>query len=291
MMIAFVILQYNVYESTFKSVASIMANTKVDYQIIVVDNCSENDSFDQIKSRFTGDNRIHCIQTTKNLGFANGNNFGIEYATKNFNFEWICVMNNDVYLTSMLTEPLLETLNNDEVDVLGPNIISLHTSEHQNPLPAISYSKFYIYKMIWIYRIYLILNYLHLDYYLHQLAIKILTSLNKTQANRQGLQHESEAFVKKIHGSVLMFHKKFISKFPKPFHPDTFMYLEEDFLALRCERSGSSIYYLPSLTFEHDHSQTVNKLTKNSHEKSKYIFKHNIASYQAFLNYYKSQDL
>lgn len=286
MKISYVILQYNLYEKTVKCIEHIELNTKVDYQIVVVDNCSTNDAYQRIKQKYEQTSHVTVIQTPKNLGFANGNNYGVEYVNQYHNYDWLIVMNNDIYLKTPLTSDILRL----PYTVVGPDIIRVDTNEHQNPLPTIQYSNFYIFYMTMIYRIYVILNTLYLDYYLHRLAIYCLTYLTNRKAKKQQLEISSEAIVGKIHGSVILFKKDFIDRYPLPFHPSTFMYLEEDFLSLRCLRANIPMYYQPAIQFIHDHSSTVDSISKNEHAKSRYVYQNNIKSLMAFKKYFNSNE-
>lgn len=285
MKINYIILQYNLYEKTIECVKSIKKNTNVDYHIIIVDNCSTNNAYEKINSIFQNDLDVTVIQTNKNLGFANGNNYGINYAKTYYEFDWIIVMNNDIYLNSKINENLFDS----NYRVIGPDIYRLDTKEHQNPLPGINYSNFYISLMIFIYHIYMLLNTLYLDSYLHKLAIKTLDFINKRKIKNQKVDWRGKNIVSKIHGSVIFFKKDFIEEFSEPFHPSTFMYLEEDFLALRCKRSNIEILYDSSFLFCHDHSSTVDSISKNSHERSRYVYQNNIKSLIAFKKYYNSE--
>ena len=285
MKINYIILQYNLYEKTIECVKSIKNNTNVDYRIIIVDNCSTNNAYDKINSIFQNDLYVTVIQTNQNLGFDNGNNYGINYAKTYYEFDWIIVMNNDIYLNSKINENLFDS----NYRVIGPDIYRLDTKEHQNPLPGINYSNFYISLMIFIYHIYMLLNTLYLDSYLHKLAIKALDFINKRKIKNQKLDLKGKNVVSKIHGSVIFFKKDFIEEFPEPFHPSTFMYLEEDFLALRCKRSNIEILYDSSFLFCHDHSSTVDSISKNSHERSRYVYQHNIKSLKSFKKYYNGE--
>lgn len=286
MKVSYVVLQYNLYEKTFECINQIFLNTKVEFEVVVVDNCSTNSAYELVKKEYEHVPQITVIQTPKNLGFANGNNYGTEYVRTHQSYDWLIIMNNDIYLNTPLTE---ETLNLP-YEVIGTDIIRVDTNEHQNPLPSIEYSSFYIFSMLSIYRIYLILNTIHLDYYLHRFAIHCLNYLTHKKAKKQNLESTTESVVGKLHGSVILFKESFIKKYASPFHPSTFMYLEEDFLSLRCKRSNILMYYTPSIQFIHDHSSTVNSLSKSEHEKSRYIYKNNIQSLIAFKKYFNSDE-
>ena len=100
--IGFVILHYLVSEQTKKSIESISKNIDTEnYKIVIVDNFSNNGSIENIEQYINNDNKIIILRNDKNLGFANGNNTGITYINKNYDCNFICVLNNDVYLQSI----------------------------------------------------------------------------------------------------------------------------------------------------------------------------------------------
>ena len=94
--IAFVVLHYNAYNETINCVNSILNHVRADHlKIIVVDNCSPNGSGEIVNNSFANDDRIYYIGLDKNIGFAGGNNVGIDYARDKFRFEFVCCINND----------------------------------------------------------------------------------------------------------------------------------------------------------------------------------------------------
>ena len=99
--ISFVILHYLVSDQTKKSIDSIKKNIDTDnYIIVIVDNFSNNGSIEEIEKYVKNSEKIVVVKNEKNLGFANGNNAGIKYINQNYNCDFICVLNNDVYLKS-----------------------------------------------------------------------------------------------------------------------------------------------------------------------------------------------
>lgn len=74
-----IILMYNDNKSTLDLLDYIENNKELE-KIIVVDNCSVDDSYEIVKKRET--DHIHVIKTESNAGIAAGNNFGVEYAKK-----------------------------------------------------------------------------------------------------------------------------------------------------------------------------------------------------------------
>ena len=69
-MIYFIILHYMVEKETEKCVDSIL---KLDgsKKIVIVDNCSPNDSFNKLNEYYINNKDVILLQTSENLGFAN----------------------------------------------------------------------------------------------------------------------------------------------------------------------------------------------------------------------------
>ena len=65
-------------------------------EIIVVDNASDNGSYEKLLQCYGNASYIHFLHNRKNLGYAAGNNVGFQYAKKVLKADWICLANNDV---------------------------------------------------------------------------------------------------------------------------------------------------------------------------------------------------
>ena len=74
-----IILMYNDHQSAIDLVNSIKDYPELE-KIIVVDNCSVDDSYEKLKVYES--EHIHVIKTENNDGIAAGNNFGVRYANK-----------------------------------------------------------------------------------------------------------------------------------------------------------------------------------------------------------------
>ena len=103
--IAVVILNWNLADETAACVESFLAGDRLPDQIIVVDNGSEDDSVATLRTRF-GD-RITLIESGRNLGFAGGNNLGIQRGLSGGS-DWVFLANNDTVVASDCLSRLLE---------------------------------------------------------------------------------------------------------------------------------------------------------------------------------------
>lgn len=124
--LAFIIINYNDYESTKTLLNNIKSYKCLDL-IVVVDNHSTDGSLEKLKKlkTFQKDN-IHFIRTEENGGYAKGLNFGAKYALKKLKSANLIFSNSDVIINS---EEDLEKLSKDlnthgiGVGVVGPTIV------------------------------------------------------------------------------------------------------------------------------------------------------------------------
>lgn len=95
--VAIIILNYCTADNVIKNVNQLTSFNKP-YHIIVVDNKSPDGSFLRLRNYFANYHQIDILQTDNNLGYAGGNNFGIDFAIKQYNVDTLVIMNPDVYL-------------------------------------------------------------------------------------------------------------------------------------------------------------------------------------------------
>jgi len=120
-----VVLNWNGYDDTCKCVYSLIEIEYENYDIVVVDNGSEEDELAALKADF-GDNIIG-IQNASNYGFGKGNNKGIEWALKNRDPAYVLTLNNDTtveqdFLTSLIGEVRTQS-QHENIAAAGPVIL------------------------------------------------------------------------------------------------------------------------------------------------------------------------
>lgn len=127
-----IVLNYNGFSDTKECIDSIFENIKLEKnEIIVVDNGSSEDEIVLLRD-LCENKKIHLIETHKNLGYAGGNNVGIQYAIAQ-KFDYICILNNDTIVVKDFLTPCMETLSlHHEVGFLGPAIIDYKTNTIQS---------------------------------------------------------------------------------------------------------------------------------------------------------------
>ncbi|HEY9005077.1 glycosyltransferase family 2 protein [Ohtaekwangia sp.] len=91
--VSVIIINYNTFSLTCQCIDSVMQQTQnVVYEIIVVDNASTEINPQEFKNRYH--DKIRLVTNASNIGFAAGNNAGIEYARGKF----ILLLNSDTVL-------------------------------------------------------------------------------------------------------------------------------------------------------------------------------------------------
>lgn len=112
--LAVVILNYCSANDTSELVDNLLSFQR-DFHIIVVDNQSPDCSFSFLEKKYAHETNVELIQTSKNLGYARGNNYGIHYALKHFRITSIAIMNPDVRIPTIgIIDNLLSLLWSNE---------------------------------------------------------------------------------------------------------------------------------------------------------------------------------
>ena len=107
--IAIIIVNWKQYELTINCLLSLEKLEYKNFKVIIVDNESNFEKVNKIKSDFT---KVEVIESKENLGFASANNIGIKYAIKN-KFEYVMLLNNDTEVNKEFLTPLLNSFKND----------------------------------------------------------------------------------------------------------------------------------------------------------------------------------
>ena len=93
--IGVVVLNYVNYAETIKCVNSLLNQTSVSCRIVIVENGSNNESAERLQEAFAGMETVSVLDTGKNLGYAKGNNLGIQ-SLRDEGIQRIFVANSDL---------------------------------------------------------------------------------------------------------------------------------------------------------------------------------------------------
>lgn len=119
--LSIIIVNYNTFQLTTNVIESILnQNTSYEYEILVVDNDSSDDSFKKLKSRFSSENLINFISSQDNNGFARANNMAIKKASGNY----ILLLNSDTIVKGNTLENSIDYISShSDVGALGVKVL------------------------------------------------------------------------------------------------------------------------------------------------------------------------
>jgi GT2 family glycosyltransferase len=249
-MLAIIIVNYKNEEQTLLFINNELSKTILPNIIVVVNNEatyeSNNVLVKGLKAELITDiseirtsKRIFVVSHSENLGYARGNNLGVEFAIKHFNIDNLLFTNNDIRLIENETiERLSEKLNGlpTSIAAIGPAVIGL-SGENQNPHIYVSLFKKWV------------------------LGLWYVPLLNKTQRIRFfNFDHENpnEGLCYTVMGSFFLVRKSDFLKC-NMFDENTFLYSEEAIFAERLLTIGKSIFFYPKITVLHEHNLTIGK--------------------------------
>jgi hypothetical protein len=121
--VVLIILNYNGEEILERCLNSLLETNYPNFKIVVVDNGSTDNSVKIIHKYFKG--KVDLIVNKKNLGFSKGMNIGIKYALKEYNPEFIGLLNNDLFFhdKKWLVKIIDVMENNTSIAIASPTLI------------------------------------------------------------------------------------------------------------------------------------------------------------------------
>lgn len=121
--VSIIIVNWNGFEDTSECLQSIKKIDYPNYEIIVVDNGSRDNSAERIKEEFP---HVILIKNKTNLGFAEGNNVGIRYALSS-SVDYLFILNNDTVVDPKVLSVLVEVGERDpSIGVLGSKVYNFN---------------------------------------------------------------------------------------------------------------------------------------------------------------------
>lgn len=162
--IAIILLNWNGWRDTVDCLSSLLSLDYPDFQIICIDNNSENDSVDQIrkwgarhetlrvveyvreesgvlldvpeiqKEKNASSKRLVFIRAKRNLGFSGGNNIGLKYSlSRGYDYAWL--LNTDTIVAPDALGTLVCSAESDErIGAVGSRLIQFGTLDETQSL-------------------------------------------------------------------------------------------------------------------------------------------------------------
>lgn len=277
--IAFVILHYLVDEETQRCVQSIKENIDSEnYRIVIVDNNSGNGTYELLQNLYRDDKKIILLHNDKNEGFARGNNKGIEFVNSKYDVEYICCLNNDVYLLEKeFLSKLRKEFEKSKFAVCGPLILSGDGRYDSNPQTiGILENKSDVLRSINRCKRMVLIN----KYHLNWLYLKVKQFKNSKKISKNTIKYLPERLENvQLSGACLVFSGIYFEHF-NGFCDKTFLYKEEDILTYLLKREGLLSVFLPNIVVYHSEDAATDHIIENSRKKNIFVFNQYIKSLQ-----------
>lgn len=271
--LAFIILNYNTFEDTVQCVDSIYKYCglkKGKFRIIIVDNCSPDGSAEKLEDKYSADSDITLLKNDSNMGFARGNNVGIDYALEKYNFEYIVVLNSDTELIQDgFFERIDEEYNKSHFALLGPLVINGAGHCDCSPFLEETLEQALNTKKALLKRRQRIKN--NLDY-IHNGFVFLYNGIMKKETanpfNIIGDFHKRQLNVVPC-GCFLVFSRDTFTFIPG-FDERTFLFFEEQILFQQLKRNGLTTVYTPDICIYH--KQGASSVKSHRTRKEKLLF-------------------
>lgn len=245
-----ILLNYNDSEHT-KALAAVLNKYDCFTRVIVVDNCSTDDSFSILKAS-AGD-KTDVIQAPSNGGYAKGNNYGAHYALKTYQPDILFIANPDTQITEAAAKNIIQAMQtNPSYGVLTAMVNQGCNVWNLPGFLGIIESLF----LVWF----------TLDK--KRIRNKLLKSTNNIET------------VGVVEGSLFAVCAEAFQKI-NGLDERTFLYAEEIMLSKRMKECGYKVGILPHERYDHFHSVSIKKQYKSSKAKAFHHF------YDSFLLYNK----
>jgi hypothetical protein len=205
---------------------SILNQTYENFNVILIDNGSDDGSVDFIENNYK---TVILIKLKKNTGFAYANNIGIKEAFKNKNLKYIITLNNDTKADKDYIKYLVEEANKDEkIGSLQPKVLNFF---EKNKIDSVG-----------------------------MLIGKDCSAINRGQKEIDKGQYDKKEEIFGASASSSLYTKKALEEVrlskDQYFDNDYFAYYEDVDLAWRLRLAGFKSFYIPSSKVLHIHSAT-----------------------------------
>lgn len=275
------ILNYNTENETIDCIDSILKNVK-EYEIVVVDNCSEDKSGKKLKEKYSDTDHITVLINEDNYGFSKGMNVGYRFLKEEKKCDYICMANSDTVVeTSCFEELIKDDFKENDAAVIGPKIlIDEPGAIGKNPylIDKLTPEE----KLIQLERAEKFRRRKHFFASLGILGLyEKISKAKKKVLSKQDIEpyysaQDELVIDTAVNGAFIIFTPNYVEKFDG-LEELTFMYGEEWLLYDRCHENNLKIMYDPRIVVKHiggratnnkmNYSRSYLKKSKIEHER------------------------
>lgn len=282
--IGIVIVHYKTVKDTLACITSLFQNVRgiLKSSVTVVFN-EENidDSFFYLKEKLKNYDNVFLIETHKNLGYARGCNEGIEFLRNKKKCDFVIAMNNDILVRQQDLISCLQVLYEKyHYAIAGPAILNLNGDITPN-YPEKNYDVFRLRVGQIAIGMRYIASFLHAD-----LLISCALSLRHRGNVKQKYVNKDIIDIP-LHGCFLIFSPEYFKQYDG-FCEDTFLYLEEDILFIRCQKKSLRTVYSPILQITHIGSSATDQKEETVVQKRRNKYKALLSSTNVLIHEIKN---
>ena len=256
-----VILNYNDSGTTVEQVRRICGYSSLD-DIVVVDNASGEDSWEELKTSVEHMENVHLIRAERNGGYGAGNNIGVRYSLEKLGARYVLIANPDTVFSDVCVKnqkTLLE--NHREAAAVAPVMIDPVFGRQRNGWKLTGF---------WG-------SLIKTGPVCRRTLCRILAG--KLDYPEAYFKNRKAVWVDAVHGSLLMVDAGKMLECGG-YDEHVFLYNEEEILARRLMAGGWKTALLLSQTYRHEHSASISKSVKSAldrqrlrHESAMYYYK------------------
>ncbi|KEZ91541.1 hypothetical protein IO98_02350 [Lacrimispora celerecrescens] len=268
MNISCIILNYNDPETTISLVNSIV-NYEILDTIVIVDNCSTDDSVSRLQALAGG--KVHVISTEKNGGYGYGNNHGIRYAHGILHASHVLIANPDV----KVTEECIQAMKDSFLKISRLGIAAAVTRDGTGEVTLSSWR----------------LNGLLGDLLDTGLITRRIFAhwLNDRPELKADSEKERYVYVDAVLGSLFMADMNALMECGL-YDEEVFLYYEEKILGFQMKKKGYGTILLLNQSYIHLHSVSINKNVKSILKKQAILHKSKLHYYKNYLGINRFQE-
>lgn len=225
MKLSVIIISYNTKRLLDKAIQSCLHCGFSDFEIIVVDNCSSDGSYDLVSQKYKD---VIAIKNPINLGFAKANNLAMSLARG----KYYLLLNSDAFLLQQDYGALFDFWErNPHIAAIGPKVLNSDLSLQSKgfPFPSVGQDL--------------------------SILFRLPKFFKKTTLNRLFPQYywdeDSARPVDWISGCCMFLRRESVEKIGG-LSEDFFMYFEEEEWCYRARKAGCQVWYYPAISVIHE---------------------------------------
>ncbi|MEP7104003.1 MAG: glycosyltransferase family 2 protein [Candidatus Dojkabacteria bacterium] len=234
--ISVVIVTYNSENDIRECLDSLKDQTFKDFNIVVVDNASKDDTAKIVKDNYA--DFVHLLELSENRFLTGGNNYGMKFCIENFESEFVLVLNPDVKCESNLIESLLVPMSDPIVGATGPKV-KFYRNQNEGLINSAG---------------------LLFDGFNQAYDIGFM--------EKDEGQFDEEKTVFGVTGTAILFRSSMLKEIG--FYWEKIkLYLDEVEMFIRMQKTGWKVIYTPKTTIHHKYMQSTDKMKLGRVEKVK----------------------